>query len=339
MECVGDGAYGRVWKAKNRQTGEWMAIKVMKERYASKEEAMSDPELVALRKLRHPNVVRLVDAFFETDGRSSNGELWLVMEYLDMNLLEYLRRRNGKPLPLPVVQNMARKMLQALAELHRMGLVHRDLKPENILVEPKRNILKLADFGLARMATQRAPMTGYVATRWYRAPEILLHMEHYGSQVDMFSMGCIVAEMLLLEPLFPGKTELDQISKISCVLGPLTTQKSPDGAAKLRRMGFQPTLVQEGADLLRIPSDARSLVLALCTWNPKSRATASQALNHSFLVSPVAESKRSEFDLKPSYVPMKQGRMNLSKTDGKQQTSILQIRSMPVQSLACWREK
>mmetsp|Transcript_2978 Transcript_2978/g.18732 ORF Transcript_2978/g.18732 Transcript_2978/m.18732 type:complete len:313 (-) Transcript_2978:3441-4379(-) len=312
----------------------------MKDRYESKEEAMADPELVALRKLRHPNVVRLVDAFFETDGRSSNGELWLVMEYLDMNLLEYLRRRNGKPLPIPVVQNMARKMLQALAELHRTGLVHRDLKPENILVEPKRNILKLADFGLARMATQRAPMTGYVATRWYRAPEILLHMEQYGSQVDVFSMGCIVAEMLLLAPLFPGKTELDQISKISCVLGPLTAEKWPDGAAKLRRMGFQLTLMQkDGAEVLRMPNDARSLVLTLCTWDPQCRATATQALNHPFLANTVAKSKRNQFDPKPSYVPMEHGRTNLLQADGKQQTPNLQIKSVPLQSLvSCWEK-
>lgn len=207
------------------------------------------------------------------------------------------------------------------------------------MVEPKRNILKLADFGLARMATRKAPMTGYVATRWYRAPEILLHMEHYGPQVDIFSMGCIVAEMLLLTPLFPGKTELDQISKISCVLGPLTTEKWPDGAAKLRRMGFQPTPIQKGAELLRMPNDAISLVLTMCTWDPQSRATAIQALNHPFLVGPVAKSKRSQFDLKPSYVPMEQRQRNLLKTDGKQQTGNLHIISTSLKSLMrCWEK-
>jgi len=331
VERVGDGAYGHVWKARNRNTRKWMAIKVMKNRYASHEEAMAEPELVALRKLRHPNVVRLLDAVFETDGRGLGGELWLVMEYLDMNLLDYLQRRKGNHLPIPVVQNIARKLLQALAELHRTGLVHRDLKPENVLVDPKENTIKLADFGLARMATRRAPMTGYVATRWYRAPEILLQMDHYGPQADMFSVGCIVAEMLLLEPLFPGKTELDQISEICRVLGPLTEGKWPEGANKLSRMGFQATVAAGDAKgMPNMSVSAKSLVVTLCSWDPQRRATAAQALQHPFLAKPVAKARKSSFQKECLSVLKDRGQPTLTRGTSEQGRVNLQIRALPL---------
>ena len=107
--------------------------------------------------------------------------------------------------------------LEGLSYMHKQGIFHRDMKPENILC--KNGDIKIADFGLAKEVRSRPPHTDYVSTRWYRAPEILLHSTSYNSPIDIFALGCILAELYMLRPLFPGKNETDQMYKICAVLG------------------------------------------------------------------------------------------------------------------------
>src|SRR3990167_2855518 len=109
-------------------------------------------------------------------------------------------------------------MLDGLACIHKEGFFHRDMKPENILVTNK-NVVKIADFGLAKMTRSAPPFTDYVSTRWYRAPELLLKAEVYTPKVDIFALGCIMAELYLLAPLFAGENEIDQLNKIITILG------------------------------------------------------------------------------------------------------------------------
>ncbi|KAH8056362.1 isocitrate lyase [Aureococcus anophagefferens] len=175
---LGDGTYGAarrsVLKAVNRQTGEVTAIKKMKKKFYTWEECMQLREVKSLKKLNHPNIIKLKEVIREND------ELYFVFEYMEMNLYE---------------------IFQGLAFMHKHGFFHRDIKPENMLV--KGETCKVADFGLAREIRSRPPYTDYVSTRWYRGPEVLLRSVNYNSPIDQWACGCIMAELFTLRPLFP----------------------------------------------------------------------------------------------------------------------------------------
>ncbi|KAK1303815.1 Cyclin-dependent kinase F-4 [Acorus calamus] len=207
---VGDGTFGSVWRAINKQTGEVVAIKKMKRKYYSWEECMNLREVKSLRRMNHPNIIKLKEVFRENDV------LYFVFEYMEYNLYQLMKDR-GKLFSEAEVRNWCFQIFQALAYMHQHGYFHRDLKPENILVT--KDIIKIADFGLAREICSQPPYTEYVSTRWYRAPEVLLQSSVYGSAVDMWAMGAIMAELFTLQPLFPGASEVDEIYKICSVIG------------------------------------------------------------------------------------------------------------------------
>ncbi|CAL9759730.1 unnamed protein product [Musa acuminata subsp. burmannicoides] len=173
--------------------------------------------------------------------------------------------------------------IRALAYMHHRGYFHRDLKPENLLVT--KNVLKIADFGLAREVLSKPPFTEYVSTRWYRAPEILLQSSVYDSAVDMWAMGAIMAELFTLRPLFPGSSEADEIYKICSILGPPNQNSWAQGMQLADAMKFQfPQLASVSLSLL-IPSasrDAIDLISSLCSWDSIRRPTAAKVLQHSF---------------------------------------------------------
>ena len=162
---LGDGTYGSVWKATNRETNEVVAIKKMKRKFYSWEEAISLREVKSLRKLNHPNVVKLKEVIREND------ELYFVFEHMKQNLYEQIKDRD-RYFSESRVKNWIYQILHSIAYLHKHGYFHRDLKPENLLITD--DTVKLADFGLAREIRSRPPYTDYVSTRWYRAPEVLL---------------------------------------------------------------------------------------------------------------------------------------------------------------------
>ncbi|XP_042445212.1 cyclin-dependent kinase F-4-like isoform X1 [Zingiber officinale] len=145
-----------------------------------------------------------------------NDILYLVFEYMECNLYQLMKER-GKSFSEVEIRNWCFQIFRALAYMHKQGYFHRDLKPENLLVT--KDLVKIADFGLAREILSKPPFTGYVSTRWYRAPELLLHSSVYNSAVDMWAIGAIMAELFTLHPLFPGSNEADQLCKICSVFG------------------------------------------------------------------------------------------------------------------------
>lgn len=164
-----------------------------------------------MKKLNHANVVKLKEVIREND------HLYFVFEYMKENLYQLMKERN-KLFPESTVRNIMYQILQGLAFIHKHGFFHRDLKPENLLcMGPE--LVKIADFGLAREIRSRPPYTDYVSTRWYRAPEVLLRSTSYSSPIDIWAVGCIMAEVYTLRPLFPGASEIDTIFKICQVLG------------------------------------------------------------------------------------------------------------------------
>eukprot|EP00268_Persea_americana_P002126 TRINITY_DN10628_c0_g1_i12.p1 TRINITY_DN10628_c0_g1~~TRINITY_DN10628_c0_g1_i12.p1 ORF type:complete len:387 (-),score=69.14 TRINITY_DN10628_c0_g1_i12:375-1535(-) len=258
---VGDGTFGSVWQAINKQTGEIVAIKKLKRKYYSWEDCMNLREVKSLFKMNHPNIVELKE---------------------DFNLYQIIKDK-GKLFSEIEVRNWCYQVFQALAYMHQRGYFHRDLKPENLLVT--KNIIKIADFGLAREVCSQPPYTEYVSTRWYRAPEVLLQSSIYGSAVDMWAMGAIMAEMFTLRPLFPGSSEADEICKICSVIGRPTQSSWAEGLQLARAIKYEFPQVSRLHLSVLIPSaskDAISLISSLCSWDPCKRPTAAETLQHSF---------------------------------------------------------
>ncbi|XP_029897491.1 serine/threonine-protein kinase MAK isoform X4 [Aquila chrysaetos chrysaetos] len=211
MKQLGDGTYGSVLMGKSNESGELVAIKRMKRKFYSWDECMNLREVKSLKKLNHANVIKLKEVIREND------HLYFVFEYMKENLYQLMKDRN-KLFPESVIRNMMYQILQGLAFIHKHGFFHRDMKPENLLcIGPE--LVKIADFGLARELRSQPPYTDYVSTRWYRAPEVLLRSSIYSSPIDMWAVGSIMAELYTLRPLFPGTSEVDEIFKICQVLG------------------------------------------------------------------------------------------------------------------------
>mmetsp|Transcript_10439 Transcript_10439/g.28818 ORF Transcript_10439/g.28818 Transcript_10439/m.28818 type:complete len:562 (+) Transcript_10439:42-1727(+) len=279
IKPLGDGTYGSVVKAVNKTSGEVVAIKRMKKKFYSWEECMQLREVQSLRKMSHPNIVKLKEVIRENDI------LYFVFEFLDMNLYQLCKDRE-KHFPESKVRNMSYQMLQALAYMHKHGFFHRDIKPENMLVSG--NTLKMADFGLAREIRSKPPYTDYVSTRWYRAPEVLLRAPSYTAPIDVWAIGTIMCEMFTLRPLFPGTSEADEIYKICSVLGTPTANSWKQGLALAQNMNFKfPQFVATPLSQI-VPSaspEAIDLMTEMMRWDPAKRPTAAQALGHSFFLS------------------------------------------------------
>ncbi|NXE50017.1 ICK kinase, partial [Casuarius casuarius] len=274
---LGDGTYGSVLLGRSIESGELIAIKKMKRKFYSWEECMNLREVKSLKKLNHANVVKLKEVIREND------HLYFVFEYMKENLYQLMKERN-KLFPESTVRNIMYQILQGLAFIHKHGFFHRDLKPENLLcMGPE--LVKIADFGLAREIRSRPPYTDYVSTRWYRAPEVLLRSTSYSSPIDIWAVGCIMAEVYTLRPLFPGASEIDTIFKICQVLGTPKKNDWPEGYQLASSMNFRwPQCVPNNLKTL-IPnasSEAVQLMRDMLQWDPKKRPTASQALRYPY---------------------------------------------------------
>lgn len=276
LNAVGDGSYGSVTKAVCIADGEVVAIKRMKQKFYSWEECLQLREIKSLKKLNHVNIIKLKEVVRENDN------LHFVFEYCESNMYELMKART-KPFPEAQIRNMIFQVLQGLQYMHKHGFFHRDLKPENILVS--KDLMKIADFGLARETRSRPPYTEYVSTRWYRAPEVLLHCTTYSSPIDVWAIGCMMAELYTLRPLFPGASETDTIFKICSVLGTPTQATWPEGLKLAAAMNFKfPQVVKTSLSTL-IPNAspaAISFISDCLNFDSNKRPTAQQCLAHPF---------------------------------------------------------
>lgn len=277
---LGEGSYAEVFKVKSLRTNEIYAIKRLKKRYRSTEEANKLPEILALRALQgHPNIVRLIDVLYD----STHGYLAIVFEMMDKNLYELIRDHKCPYNELSSLV-LIYQLTKAVAYMHSKNLFHRDIKPENCIVNKDTLELKLVDFGSTRLTSSRGPYTEYVATRWYRAPECILTAGSYGPAVDVWAIGCVLFEILTTKPLFPGKHELDQICRIHNILG----TPSRDVLSKFNQNPntqinflFPPRYAQDFQSLMPNTTPVIvDLIKQMLTYNPVDRITADEALNH-----------------------------------------------------------
>ncbi|XP_072139226.1 cyclin-dependent kinase 6 [Mobula birostris] len=299
---IGEGAYGKVYKARDRKhEGRFVALK--KVRVQTGEEGMplsTIREVAVLRQLEsfeHPNVVRLFDVctVSRTDRET---KLTLVFEHVDQDLTTYLEKAPEPGVPPETIKDMMFQLLQGLDFLHSHRVVHRDLKPQNILVTSNGQI-KLADFGLARIYSFQMALTSVVVTLWYRAPEVLLQSS-YATPVDLWSVGCIFAEMFRRRVLFRGNSDVDQLGKIFDVLGLPSEDDWPIDVA-LPKNAFSTRSPQPIQDLVpEINEPGKDLLLKFLTFNPEKRISAFNALSHQYFMDHEKHTESQNVSLSPN---------------------------------------
>eukprot|EP00602_Paraphysomonas_sp_CaronLab_P004827 CAMPEP_0185022966 /NCGR_PEP_ID=MMETSP1103-20130426/5667_1 /TAXON_ID=36769 /ORGANISM="Paraphysomonas bandaiensis, Strain Caron Lab Isolate" /LENGTH=488 /DNA_ID=CAMNT_0027555303 /DNA_START=201 /DNA_END=1667 /DNA_ORIENTATION=- len=273
----------------------------MKKKFYTWEECMQLREVKSLKKLNHPNIVKLKEVIREND------ELYFVFEFMEGNLYELMKNRD-RHFPESKIRNIMYQIFQGLAFMHKHGFFHRDVKPENMLV--KGDVIKVADFGLAREIRSKPPYTDYVSTRWYRAPEVLLRAPNYNSPIDQWACGGIIAELYTLRPLFPGSSEADEIYKICSIMGSPTMRTWGEGMRLAAQMNFRfPQFVPTPLSQIIPNASHEAIVLMqdLMKYDPQQRPTASQALQYPYFqvnaaIAPppsLAQSQQSTFTRRP----------------------------------------
>ncbi|KAJ0433783.1 putative protein kinase CMGC-GSK family [Helianthus annuus] len=279
---IGQGSFGTVFEAKCAETGETVAIKKV-----LLDEEDDIRELQILQLLDHPNVVSLKDFFFSKTDKDEH--LNLVLEYVPETLHHVARsyRNANQRMPMIYVKLYTYQILRALAYIHAIGVCHRDIKPKNILVNPDSHQLKLCDFGIAKVLVKGEPSTFYIGTRQYRAPELLFGATEYTTAIDIWSVGCVLAELLREQRLFPApKDTVQHVLEVLNVLGRPTDEEVVCMNPKFKQFEHIPPI--KGQPLYKIfhkwrpPKEAIDLVSRLLRYSPNLRGTALEACIHPF---------------------------------------------------------
>jgi len=278
---LGEGTYGKVYKARQVRSGKTVAMKKMK--LDHEEEGVPSTairEIALLKELSHENIVKLLDVF------CSMSKLILVFEFVENDLKKYMKSL-GMQLPQATIKHLAYQLCCGIEFCHANRILHRDLKPQNLLIDARLR-LKIADFGLARAYTVPVPKyTHEVVTVWYRAPEILLGSSLYSVPVDQWSVGCILGEMATGAPLFAGDSEIDTIFKVFQKLGTPTLEQWP---GLVEMPDFKPTFPKwspKGWENIRntkaqVGPEGIDLLEKLMAFDPKKRLSARRALQHAY---------------------------------------------------------
>lgn len=277
LEKLGEGTYATVFKGRNRQTGEFVALK---EIHLDSEEGTPSTairEISLMKELKHENIVSLHDVIH------TENKLMLVFEYMDRDLKKYMDWRGDRgALDPPTIKSFMYQLLKGIAYCHDNRVLHRDLKPQNLLINNKGQ-LKLGDFGLARaFGIPVNTFSNEVVTLWYRAPDVLLGSRVYNTSIDIWSAGCIMAEMYTGRPLFPGTTNEDQLQKIFRLMG-TPTERSWPGISQLPeyKANFPSYSTQNlRAFLPQLDDQALGLLTQMLQLRPELRVSATDAMRH-----------------------------------------------------------
>ncbi|KAI8059203.1 serine/threonine-protein kinase pef1 [Gongronella butleri] len=282
LEKLGEGTYATVYKGRSRLNQEVVALK---EIHLDAEEGAPSTairEISLMKELKHPNIMRLMDVIH------TENKLVLVFEFMDQDLKKYMdahAKATHGALDLPTIKKFMYQLLRGIAYCHENRVLHRDLKPQNLLIN-KRGELKLGDFGLARaFGIPVNTFSNEVVTLWYRAPDVLLGSRMYSTSIDIWSAGCIMAEMYTGRPLFPGTTNDDQLQRIFRMMGTPTEQTWPNVSqlpeyAKANQQYYPPQTIYQ--ILPSIDPHGLDLLNRMLQYQPQLRITAKEALNHAY---------------------------------------------------------
>jgi MAK-like kinase len=280
IEFLGEGSFAKVIKAKDKKTEETVAIKKLKKKYTIWQECVDLREVKSLNKLKqNDNIIKLKEMIRIEDT------LYLVFEYMEKNLYQLITERQNKKLSEGQIRFILWQTLQGVAYMHKYGFFHRDLKPENLLVSNEK--IKIADFGLAREIRSIPPYTDYVSTRYYRAPECILKSTNYNSPVDIWAVGCIMAELYNFKPIFYGASEKEVLFRMASIIGTPNNLIWAEGLQLAKKIGVNfPATLSNSTSLSQVIPDASSEALELIgemlKWDPNKRATAPSLLSHPF---------------------------------------------------------
>ncbi|CAN4127307.1 unnamed protein product [Withania somnifera] len=283
---IGRGAYGLVCAAVNLETREEVAIKKIGNAFDNRIDAKRTlREIKLLRHMDHENIIAIKDLIRPPKKEVFN-DVYIVYELMDTDLHQIIR--SEQPLTNDHCQYFMYQLLRGLKYVHSANVLHRDLKPSNLFLNANCD-LKIGDFGLARTTSETDFMTEYVVTRWYRAPELLLNCSEYTGAIDVWSVGCILGEIMTREPLFPGKDYVQQLRLITELLGSpddasLQFLRSDNARRYVRQLPQYPKQ-QFSARFLSMSPLAVDLLEKMLVFDPTRRITVDEALRHPFLSS------------------------------------------------------
>nr|XP_032518548.1 glycogen synthase kinase-3 beta isoform X6 [Danaus plexippus plexippus] len=306
MKLIGNGSFGVVYQAKLCDTGELIAIKKVLQ-----DKRFKNRELQIMRRLEHCNIVKLKYFFYSSGEKVAvpvavssllnamqslevafvslqKDEVYLnlVLEYIPETVYKVARHysKDEQTIPISFIKLYMYQLFRSLAYIHSLGICHRDIKPQNLLLDPKSGVLKLCDFGSAKHLVRSEPNVSYICSRYYRAPELIFGATDYTTKIDVWSAGCVVAELLLGQPIFPGDSGVDQLVEIIKVLGTPTREQIREMNPNYTEFKFPQIKSHPWAKVFRActPPDAISLVSRLLEYTPGARLSPLQACAHSF---------------------------------------------------------
>ena len=316
LERLGGGSFADVYKAKEKSTNTLVAIKVLKKKYSKFEDCLDLRECKSLQKLNHipnekgiENIIKLKQIIFIKES----GTLNLIFEYMEKDLFELMKKK--KKLNENEIREISYQTLLGLSLMHKYGFFHRDLKPENLLVSNNKKI-KIADFGLAREIRSVPPYTEYVSTRYYRAPECILKSNNYNSPIDIWALGCIIAEMYLHPiPIFFGNNEKEVLFKINSILGfPYNWNEGIQLGKKLNIKFLNCKSIQLKNVIVNASNDAIDLIQLMLQWDPNKRPTANNLLNHPFFQGCCFNNNSKLYDISNFCIKEKNRKINLAES-------------------------
>ena len=287
VKYLGSGAYGEVWQCLDKETSAAVAVKTIK--IINQGEGINFTalrEIMLLQELKHPNIILLSDIFLK------NANIHLVLELAEFDLSNKIPNlRNTED----IAKGLLKQLLEGLSFMHDNSVLHRDLKPGNLLIT-RRGELKITDFGTAKIICDtEGPRSSGICSLWYQSPELLFGTKHYGKAMDIWSVGCIFAELLNKKILFMGLTPIDQLTKIFDTLGTPDEEEWPGVNYLPLYMPFAPSPKMSFSKAFPDCSDsARDLLQKMLEFCPAKRITAEQALQHEYFQTGMPPASHSE---------------------------------------------
>ncbi|KAL7235711.1 hypothetical protein ACSBR1_019076 [Camellia fascicularis] len=315
LDKIGQGTYSSVYRARDFETGKIVALKKVRFVNMDPESVrFMTREILILRQLNHPNVMKLEGLVIS----KVSGNLCLVFEYMEHDLAGLIASPTIK-FSEPQIKCYMQQLFHGLEHCHSRGVLHRDIKGSNILIDNNGN-LKIGDFGLATFfhSNPEQPLTSRVVTLWYRPPELLLGATDYGVAVDLWSAGCILAELYARKPIMPGRTEVEQLHRIFKLCGSPSDEywektKLPDATIFKPQHQYKRCVAETFKDL---PSSALALLDVLLQVEPEGRGSASSALHSEFFTSNPLPCDPSSL---PKYPPSKELNVKLRDKQARRQ--------------------
>lgn len=280
-KLIGNGSFGVVFQARLVDTQEDAAIKKVLQ-----DKRFKNRELQVMRLVSHPNIVSLKAFFYSNGDKKDEVFLNLVLEYIPETIYRASRHyaKLKQTMPMLHIKLYMYQLFRSLAYIHSRGICHRDIKPQNLLLNPTTGVLKLCDFGSAKILVAGEPNVSYICSRYYRAPELIFGATNYTTNIDVWSTGCVMAELMLGQPLFPGESGIDQLVEIIKILGTPTREQIKTMNPNYMEHKFPQIKPHPFSKVFRArtPVEALDLVTRLLQYTPSARLTAVEAMTHPF---------------------------------------------------------